>query len=653
LAIFISSRCFWRVNSVQKPATNKLHKTPDPTRLGTVEDISGPTVRIKLEDETVTGLVFVRGEGYRVGQVGSFVRIPAGYIDLFGIVSQVGAGAAPGPPELAPAYGNRWLRVELVGEGGRGRRFERGISQYPSIGDIAHVVTESDLATIYAPGDKRSYISIGRVASAESIPAYLDLNKLVARHSAVVGSTGAGKSTTVATLLNSLADPTTFPSTRVVLLDLHGEYATAFGDRARVFRVNANEQRGERPLHVPFWALNADELMSVTTGSLTSAALAHFLEVVTTMKRGSKPGGTVLTSASEDVTIDTPLPFCVHRLWFDLHCLQYATHTAKPSENQSETTRAYEKDGAGQPMQAGNAMEVKRPKFRPTKNEGNDADKVYKSSHSELMRSQTDVLEGKLRDSRLDFLFRPGPWTVQEDGSTEKDLDGLLRDWVGKDKPITVLDLSGVPAGILEDLVGAVLRILYDAMFWGRSLPVGSRARPLLIALEEAHTYLAPLSKGRAASAARRIAKEGRKYGVGLMLITQRPSELDTTILAQCGTMIAMRLTNESDRSQIRSCSSDNLEGLFAMLPILRTGEALVVGEAVGLPVRALIDPPLPGRRPDSDDPKVVVPLGAEGKPVRVGGWTDSEIADDYSTVVKCWRAQDVMAAKTDQPKDK
>src|ERR1700722_10864966 len=180
LAIFISSRCFWRVNSVQKPATNKMHKTPDPTRLGTVEDISGPTVRIKLEDETVTGLVFVRGEGYRVGQVGSFVRIPAGYIDLFGIVSQVGAGAAPGPPELAPAYGNRWLRVELVGEGGRGRRFERGISQYPSIGDIAHVVTESALATIYAPGDKRSYISSGRVARDESIPAYLALDKLVA-----------------------------------------------------------------------------------------------------------------------------------------------------------------------------------------------------------------------------------------------------------------------------------------------------------------------------------------------------------------------------------------------------------------------------------------------------------------------------------------
>ena len=130
------------------------------------------------------------------------------------------------------------------------------------------------------------------------------------------------------------------------------------------------------------------------------------------------------------------------------------------------------------------------------------------------------------------------------------------------------------------------------------------------------------------------------------MLVSQRPSEIDPTILAQCGTLVAMRLTNESDRSQIRSCASDNLEGLFAMLPILRTGEALVVGEAVGLPVRALIEPPPIGRRPDSDDPKVVVPLTTDGKPERPGGWTEPVTSEDYSSLVKCWRAQDVLAGK-------
>lgn len=616
-------------------------KPADPTRLGTVEDVAGPSVRIKLEDGTETGLVFVRGEGYRVGQVGSFVRIPAGYSDLYGIVSQVGAGAAPSVDDSAQNFGNRWLLVELVGEGGRGRKFERGISQYPTIGDLAHVVTESDLAAIYAPGEKRSYVAIGQVASAESIPAYLDLNKLITRHSALVGSTGAGKSTTVASLLNSLAKPASFPGTRIVLLDLHGEYAGAFGDQARVFRINANEEKGEKPLHVPYWALTSDELMSLSTGPLGGAALAYFLDAVTTMKRASKPAGKPVGLAAENITADTPVPFCIQKLWYDLHTLQYATHREQPGKSQSRETWALEKDGDGNDL-LGDAMQIVRPKFKQHKDEKNDPEKIRKSSNENLMKPQTDGLEGKLRDKRLSFLFNPGPWAVTEQGSTSKDLDSLLQGWVGGEKPITVLDLSGIPPSVLDDLVGAVLRILFDALFWGRNVEVGGRHRPLLVALEEAHTYLSKEGKGRAAVAARRIAKEGRKYGVGLMLVSQRPSEIDPTILSQCGTMIAMRLTNEADRSQIKACASDNLDGLFSMLSILRTGEALVVGEAVGLPMRALITAPPKGRRPDSGDPLVVVPLDESGNPIHSGGWKDKVAPENFATLVTCWRTQDV-----------
>jgi len=295
----------------------------------------------------------------------------------------------------------------------------------------------------------------------------------------------------------------------------------------------------------------------------------------------------------------------------------------------------------------GDALSVKRPKFRQHKDEKTDPEKIRKSTQENLMRSQTDALEGRLRDPRFDFLFRPGPWSVGVDGTTEKDLNALLTDWVGKEKPITVLDLSGVPPSVVDDLVGAVLRILYDAMFWGRATTVGARARPLMIVLEEAHTYLAAQAKSRAAAAAKRIAKEGRKYGVGLMLVSQRPSEIDPTILAQCGTLVAMRLTNETDRSQIRSCASDNLEGLFAMLPILRTGEALIVGEAVGLPVRALIEPPPLGRRPDSDDPRVVVALDSTGEPERPGGWADATVDDDYAPLVQSWRTQSINKSKS------
>jgi hypothetical protein len=663
LEIFITSVCFSKRNLASYHLNDAMNtrnpKPTDPTRLGTVEDVSGPSVRIKLEDGTETGLVFVRGEGYRIGQVGSFVRIPAGYSDLYGIVSQVGAGAAPSVGESVQNFGNRWLRVELVGEGGRGRKFERGISQYPTIGDLAHVVTESDLAAIYAPGEKRSYVSIGKVASAESIPAYLDLNKFVTRHSALVGSTGAGKSTTVASLLNSLAEPASFPGTRIVLLDLHGEYATAFGPNARVFRVNAAEDRGEMDLHVPFWALTSDELVNIATSGLAGISLAQFIESIAEMKRLSKPAGKASGLNENDITADTPLPFCIHKLWHDLHTLHYATHSVAPSANQTEQSRAYELDeqAENKPLK-GDALSVARPRFRPT-TATQDANgvRIYKSS-AEGPRTHIDTMEAKLRDKRLNFLFNPGPWSVKEDGSTEKDLDALLQSWIGGEKPITVLDLSGIPPSVLDDLVGAVLRILFDALFWGRNVEVGGRHRPLLMALEEAHTYLSKEGKGRAAVAARRIAKEGRKYGVGLMLVSQRPSEIDPTILSQCGTMISMRLTNEADRSQIKACASDNLEGLFSMLSILRTGEALVVGEAVGLPMRALITEPPKGRRPDSGDPKVVVPLGEDGAPVSSGGWKDKVSVENFATLVACWRTQDVGIAapsksQTPNPKKK
>lgn len=622
------------------------HSTPDPTRLGTVEDVTGPRVSVKLSEETAHGLLFVRGEGYRVGQVGSFVRIPAGYVDLYGIVAQVGAGAAPGPPDAALQLGSRWLRVELVGEGRRGGKFERGISQYPSIGDAVHVVTESDLSAVYAPGDRESHVAVGRVASAEGILAYLDMNRLVSRHSAVVGSTGAGKSTAVASLLAAVSDETRFPAARVVLLDLHGEYAKAFGDRARVFRINADAAKGERELQVPFWALTAEEFITLSMGSVSGMPLVLLQERLLASKRASKAGGIAHGLPDLTVTVDSPLPFSVFQLWHDLYSLQCASHSVSKNQNQTDATREYIEDGTPPTKAIGDPDQLVRPRFRPLKSEAGD-DKVYAGLYGDMPRTHIDVLESKLRDPRLRFLFAPGEWAVAKNGTTNSDLDTLLAAWIGADVPISVFDLSGIPTAIVDDLVGALLRILYDAIFWGRLKPEGGRARPLLLVLEEAHAYLGAQSKGRAGAAARRIAKEGRKYGVGLMLVSQRPSEIDNTILSQCGTMVALRLTNEADRSQIRSCSSDNLEGLFAMLPILRTGEALIVGEAVSMPVRALIDFPPEDRRPDSEDPFVVVPRDENGQRKQPGGWTEALHGEDYKPLVSAWRKQDPNAVPT------
>jgi hypothetical protein len=620
----------------------------DPSRLGSVEDVNGSSISVKLADSTPGGLLFVNGEAYRVGQVGGFVRIPSGYVDLYGVISQVGAGAAPGPPELAPQFGNRWLRVELVGQGRRGTKFERGIAQYPSIGDSVHVVTETDLRTVYAPGDEDGYVAIGRVASAESIRAYVDLNRLVSRHSAVVGSTGSGKSNAVANLLGAVSDRTRFESSRVVLFDLHGEYANAFGDLARVFRVGADAEAGERELHVPFWALTAEEFISLAMGPVSGTPLTLLHERLLSSKRSSKAGGVAHGLSDLAVTIDTPLPFSVYQLWYDLYSLQYATHTVSSNQNQTEATRAYVEDGTPPKKAAGDSDKLDRPRFQPVSAEAG-GNKIYKGLYSDAPRAHLDVLESKLRDPRMQFLFNPGEWAVAKDGTTASDLDALLAAWIGADSPISVFDLSGIPTAIVDDLAGAVLRILYDAIFWGRSKPEGGRERPLLLVLEEAHVYLGSQSKGRAATAARRIAKEGRKYGVGLMLVSQRPSEIDATILSQCGSILALRLTNDLDRSQVTSCASDNLKGLFSMLPVLRTGEALIVGDAVNMPIRAIIDRPIKGRRPDSDDPMVVVPKDSDGKRVRRGGWTELVQHENYKPLVEAWRKQDPNAGQVDK----
>ena len=156
-----------------------------------------------------------------------------------------------------------WLTVQLVGEGSYGRRFSRGISLLPSIGDSVHIMTEADLETVYGQVASLSHVRIGSVASASSIPALLDINSLVTRHSAVVGTTGAGKSTTVVRILEGLTDASRYPSARVLVFDLHGEYASALQDQAQTFRVEGDGSLA-KPLNVPYWALSFEELVEAS-----------------------------------------------------------------------------------------------------------------------------------------------------------------------------------------------------------------------------------------------------------------------------------------------------------------------------------------------------------------------------------------------------
>ena len=608
------------------------------TFLGTVRDVKGSTVSVSMDDQTISGLVFIDGHGYRIGQVGSFVRIPIGYIDLFGIVSQVGAGAVPEQLVAQEPYGYRWLTIQIVGEGYRKGEFKRGVSQYPTVGDEVHLVTNDDLVKIYGRPDSHTFVSVGHIASAESIPALVDVDRLVNRHSAVLGTTGSGKSTTVAGLLLSLSDPKKYPASRIIVFDIHGEYASALKERANIYKINPTAEN-EKPLFIPYWAMNFEELLAVTFGPLDDMSRGAVLEKITTMKREFFEKTKFEGITVDSLTVDTPIPFSIHQLWFDLHCEVNATHHDK-GKRQGRETWALEIDSKGRPIQEGDPLKVIPPKFRAIKDIKDDPEKIRLSQSPLNIRRHLEGLASKLRDPRFDFLFKPGPWCPESTGKVKQDLDLLLKDWIGGEEPVSILDLSGVPIGILTNLIGVLLRIIYDALFWARELSEGGRERPLLVVLEEAHSYLGTVDSGPAAFAVKRIVKEGRKYGIGAMIVSQRPAEIDPTILSQCGTLFALRLSNQSDRSHVTGAATDNLEGLFSLLPILRTGEAIIVGEAVQLPVRALISPPLNGRFPDSKDPLVYNDREA-------GGWNRARGVEDYEEVVAVWRKQDPKSPRT------
>lgn len=619
----------------------------DESFLGNVQDVSGTSVSIAMSTKSLTGFVYIDGQGYRAGQIGSFVRIPIGFDNLFGIVAQVGASAIP-TSRLDHVTDNRWMTIQLIGEGPRNGTFQRGLSQYPTIGDPVHLISERELKNIYGQPDKPYFLRLGHISNAESIPALVDVNKLITRHSAVVGTTGSGKSTTVASLMNALSDIERYPSARIVMLDLHGEYGQALRGRASIFKIVSNtvQKSNDKQLLIPFWALSFEELSNVAFGKFGNEKDQNIV-----MERVYKYKLASLTNVPRNgVTIDTlsvdsPIPFSLNALWYELFVDTFGTYyssndrTGAPRDN-----LAYELDANGNELKGEPELGIP-PTFKNIVTAAG-AEKINYLPGTLGLGKQVSLLGTKLRIPRYDFIFKPGNFSPDLDGNIAVDIDELLEEWLGRDNPISILDLSGVPADTLQTTIGVLLRLIYDAMFWGRNLSQGGRHRPLLIVMEEAHIYLQEKSENMASKIVQRIVKEGRKYGIGAMIVSQRPSEIDATILSQCGTFFALRLANATDRSHISSAMSDSLDGLTGMLPILRTGEAIILGESVKLPMRTTIEPPPRQRRPDSQDPIVYdeIPLDQSENP---GGWGIlNEQKPRYDELVEAWRAQNPKISK-------
>jgi uncharacterized protein DUF87/helicase HerA-like protein len=576
----------------------------NPTCIGRVRHVLGATVTVALDPELAGVAPIYRGKLQPVGQIGSLVRIPQGLVDLIASVSLLGIAELAGP--LAPAdniqSGERWLQVQLLGEIDRGtRKFRRGVGTYPGLDDPVHFAAPEELREIF-PEPSERHLRLGCLAASEEVPVCLEASRLVVRHAAIVGSTGAGKTSAVASLLQNLVRGG-WEAANVVVVDPHGEYARALGNSASVRSVLAGD---DTRLRVPYWALPATDIVRVFAGALGGGTFnSRFAELVAQERKAFAASADWLNLEPSAVTADTPVPFDIRQVWHTMDSENRETRTVKADPASACRTHP------------GDAQTLRPAQFQPY---GPAGQPPHKGPLYGVYGTTPDLLRLGLLDPQLRFF--------QECQGTREGPDplvGAMQEWLGAAKPISVLDFSGVPAVATDLAIGVILSLLFEVCL--RSAPSGpgvGRPSPVLVVLEEAHRYLGEGAAALTCDSANRIAREGRKYGIGLLLVTQRPTELPKTALAQCGTIVALRLSNSEDQSTIRAALPDTIAGLAAVLPSLRTGEAVVSGEAVVLPARMLLDEPNP--KPMADDPSL-------------SPWRGKPLLPDVAPPIATWRA--------------
>lgn len=577
-------------------------KSSDPTSIGRVQHVLGATVTVSLDQDIAGVAPIYRGELHRIGQIGSLVRIPQGLVDLIATVELVGISELTGSlqPTESVQRDQRWLQVQLLGEIDRGTgRFQRGVGAYPGLDDPVHFATPEQLTAIF-PEPGSEHLRLGRLAASENVPLCVDSSRFVVRHAAIVGSTGSGKTSAVASLLQGFVRGG-WEAANIVVIDPHGEYGQALAEAACVKSVLAP---GESGLSVPFWALAAKDVLRVFGVSANPMFMDRYTELVTTARRKFVAEAIWLDLEEAAVTADTPVPFDIREVWHKL-------------DSENNETVASSSDG-GEPC-----VEVKgsSAELRPTKYKayGPGSTPPNKGPYHSAYGTSPDQLRRGLLDPQLRF-FR-GP-----EGTPDGDdpLVRVVQDWLGRDSAVSVLDFSGVPSVAADLAVGLVLDLIFEVAVRSERDTVGiGRPRPVLVVLEEAHRYLGGEASDLTRNSANRIAREGRKYGVGLLLVTQRPSELPDTALAQCGTILALRLSNAEDQGTIRASLPDMISGLASVLPSLRTGEGIVSGESVVLPARVVLDLPKP--QPDAADPSLAP-------------WREEPSVPDVSSALAAWR---------------
>ena len=535
-------------------------KFDESSMLGTVREVDTRKVSILVEND----------EDLRKARVGHLVAIKlsgASETWLIAIIERVFRFVAQQDPQdekieketteeisKEPVVNN--VRLALVGsfywDAIKERSvFTRSLSQVPGITDVCNVLRGKQLETFMSvlslAGKGEHSLELGKYVIDETAKAYLDGNKFFQRHAALLGNTGSGKSWTVASILERAAK---LPTSNLIVFDLHGEYREL--TYARHLRIPGPDELGtasDELLYLPYWLLNAEEMQAMFIDRSEFSAhnqVMAFQDAVVVQKKSflQKLGKKDVLNA---FTLDSPVPFSLDEVINRLRDM---------NEEMTQGARG-----------------LKQGQF-----------------FGQFSRLLTR-LNSKLSDKRYGFLFNAP--------KSEHDYDAMARtatklmDYATKGAQVKVIDFSEVPAEILPIIVGLVARIIYQVQFWTNH----DKRRPLALICDEAHLYL-PKKEGknpvelRAIESFEKIAKEGRKYGVALVIISQRPSDVSDTILSQCNNVIALRLTNGADRNTVSKLMPESLESLLEVLPIMDIGEALVVGDAVLLPSRIRINKP-------------------------------------------------------------
>lgn len=497
---------------------------PDPIRddAQTVP-AAGHVLAVKGSQASV-GLIATDAPDMRA-TVGTFLAVHCPRSMVIGVITDI----AITPPAVREDGYFATAQIDLMGEiyqHGDTFRFRRGVTDYPAIGDPSTVITGSDLQVIYQVAGSGA-IGIGHLHQAPSVGASVDIDDMLSKHFAVLGTTGVGKSSGVALLLGEVLRVR--PDLRIFLLDVHNEYSRCFADRAQVL--------APRNLRLPFWLFNFEETADVVFGGRAGPdeEMEILAEVIPAAKAAYlqyRPGAERLAVRRDPraagFTADTPVPYRLADL------MSLIDERMGKLENRS-TRMSY---------------------------------------HKLISRIETVY-----NDPRYAFMFD----NANVGGDTFAEVIGQLFRLPSNGQPMTIMQLAGFPAEVVDSVVSALCRMAFEFGLWSDG------SFPLLFVCEEAHRYASAdraIGFGPTRKALSRIAKEGRKYGVFLGLVTQRPAELDPTIISQCSTLFAMRMTNDHDQALLRSAVSDAAANLLAFVPSLGTREVLAFGEGVPLPTR-------------------------------------------------------------------